>query len=620
MSCHCLSWPRIAPNASPPTATNATNAPSQSKLPEAPSALVSGMWRIVANRAIATSGMLIRNAARQLTVSTSRPPTTGPIRLVARGRRCPDPERSSAGLAFEQGGQDGERPRHEQRAGRALEEPEQHQQLEGGREAAQDARDAEPGEADGEDPAPAVVVGQGAGQDEQRGEDREVARDGVRLTLEHRDGGRVRQLPADRRQREVHHGAVEEHDGRAEDGREHRPALGLGHVASACMCGECRSGRGRRPPVGAAAGLGSSTRPRTRPCSRLPPMPGPVALVGAGEFLAPMAEFDRSLLAATGRARPRVVILPTAAAPDGEATLPRLGRDGRRALRVAGRRGGARARARRRGGARRGRPPGDRRGGPRLPVRRPPGVPGGRPARLAARGGADRGARPRRGRRRAARPARWRSSGTRWPSGVSRSSGCRCPSRCAGPRGSRSSRGSRCCPHYDAWPEPFSALIALQAPRGAIVLGIDEDTAAVGRDGAWQVHGAGRVTVWRGRHRERFRRGEVFRLSGAVVGARARPRVGVDLPEAVRAVDGLVHARLERHLRLVAARGADGREVLARPVGPRCARSRAARRSPRRRSLPPSRVDRRYARQLRTAWGPRRTPSGRSTPGPRPSG
>ena len=34
-----------------------------------------------------------------------------------------------------------------------------------------------------------------------------------------------------------------------------------------------------------------------------------------------MAEFDRSLLAATGRARPRVAILPTASAPDGEATF-----------------------------------------------------------------------------------------------------------------------------------------------------------------------------------------------------------------------------------------------------------------------------------------------------------
>jgi cyanophycinase-like exopeptidase len=67
-------------------------------------------------------------------------------------------------------------------------------------------------------------------------------------------------------------------------------------------------------------------------------------------------------------------------------------------------------------------------------------------------------------------------------------------------------------PHYDAWPEPFSAAVVLQAPRGAVVLGIDEDTAAVGMGGTWQVHGAGRVTVWRGRHRERFRKGDAFRL------------------------------------------------------------------------------------------------------------
>jgi cyanophycinase-like exopeptidase len=67
-------------------------------------------------------------------------------------------------------------------------------------------------------------------------------------------------------------------------------------------------------------------------------------------------------------------------------------------------------------------------------------------------------------------------------------------------------------PHYDAWPEPLSAMVALQAPKGVVVLGIDEGTAVVGRNGAWQVHGSGRVTVWRGRHRERYRRGEAFRL------------------------------------------------------------------------------------------------------------
>ena len=67
-------------------------------------------------------------------------------------------------------------------------------------------------------------------------------------------------------------------------------------------------------------------------------------------------------------------------------------------------------------------------------------------------------------------------------------------------------------PHYDAWPEPLTALIALQSPRDSVVLGIDEDTGIVGTDGAWQVRGRSRVTVWRGRHRERYRAGDTFRL------------------------------------------------------------------------------------------------------------
>jgi cyanophycinase-like exopeptidase len=67
-------------------------------------------------------------------------------------------------------------------------------------------------------------------------------------------------------------------------------------------------------------------------------------------------------------------------------------------------------------------------------------------------------------------------------------------------------------PHYDRIPEPMAAFVALQAPRGVAILGIDVDTALVGRDGAWQVHGRARVTIWRGRHRTRLRAGEVFRL------------------------------------------------------------------------------------------------------------
>ena len=49
-------------------------------------------------------------------------------------------------------------------------------------------------------------------------------------------------------------------------------------------------------------------------------MRGPVALVGSGEYLPVMAEIERGLLA--GRA-PRYVQIPTAAAPEGEASLAR---------------------------------------------------------------------------------------------------------------------------------------------------------------------------------------------------------------------------------------------------------------------------------------------------------
>jgi cyanophycinase len=70
-------------------------------------------------------------------------------------------------------------------------------------------------------------------------------------------------------------------------------------------------------------------------------------------------------------------------------------------------------------------------------------------------------------------------------------------------------QGASVIPHYDAWPEPMSALIALQAPRGSLVLGIDEETALIGRDGTWQVHGRARVTVWHGRRRDRYRAGEI---------------------------------------------------------------------------------------------------------------
>lgn len=240
-------------------------------------------------------------------------------------------------------------------------------------------------------------------------------------------------------------------------------------------------------------------------------MTGPVALVGAGEFLAPMAEFDRGLLDATGRSRPRVVILPTAAAPDGERTfrtwadmgfehfaalgaevepvLVRTVADGydAAALQAIGEAdlvylsGGHPSHLL------------------KVLSQSPVGAAlSGVHARGAVVAGCSAGAMAIVGRTMGFRTVpKLRiplPAPIRWPVGLALVAGV------------------AVLPHYDAWPEPLAAMVALQAPRGTTVLGIDEETAIVGRNGVWQVHGSGRVTVWRGRHRERYRRGDAFRV------------------------------------------------------------------------------------------------------------
>lgn len=234
-------------------------------------------------------------------------------------------------------------------------------------------------------------------------------------------------------------------------------------------------------------------------------MPGPVALIGAGEFLPEMLEFDAGLLAATGRSRPRVAILPTASYPDGEdvftgwATMgvAHFGTLGAEVEPVLVR---------------------DRADADDPAAAQAIGeadlvyLSGGKPSYLmdvladtavgraiaaahergAVLAGCSAGAMALAGHtfdfrfRIAPWPLRWRT-------------------------GLGFAPGASVVPHYDAWPEPLSALIALQAPRGSFVLGIDEGTGVIGRDGAWQVHGRSRVTVWRGRHRERYRAGDTFR-------------------------------------------------------------------------------------------------------------
>jgi cyanophycinase len=234
-------------------------------------------------------------------------------------------------------------------------------------------------------------------------------------------------------------------------------------------------------------------------------MRGPVALVGAGEFLPEMAGFDAALLAATGRSRPRVAILPTASYPDGEDVfthwaamgVAHFGGLGAEVEPVLVR---------------------DRSGADDAAAAQAVGeadlvyLSGGKPTYLldalagsavgeaiaeahergAVLAGCSAGAMVLAGNafdfrvRLMPWPLRWRP-GLGFVPGVS------------------------VMPHYDAWPEPLCVLVALQAPRGSVVLGIDEETAVLGMDGVWQVHGRSRVTVWRGRHRDRYRAGETFR-------------------------------------------------------------------------------------------------------------
>jgi cyanophycinase len=228
--------------------------------------------------------------------------------------------------------------------------------------------------------------------------------------------------------------------------------------------------------------------------------------VGAGEFLPTMSEFDASLLAATGRTRPRVAILPTASYPDGELVFQRWAAMGVSHFAALG--------------------------AEVEPVLVRDRAAADDPVASQAIGEADlvylSGGKPAHLIEALAGTAVGQALGAAHDRGAALV-GCSAGAMALASHafdfrvklmpfplrwgdGLGFADGLSVVPQYDAWPEPFSALIAFQAPRGSVVLGIDEDTAVVGHEGGWQVHGASRVTVWRGRRRERFRAGEVFRV------------------------------------------------------------------------------------------------------------
>lgn len=234
-------------------------------------------------------------------------------------------------------------------------------------------------------------------------------------------------------------------------------------------------------------------------------MSGPVALVGAGAFLPEMAAFDADLLATTGRRRPRVVIVPTAAFAEGMEEHLRWAERGIEHFGALGAEVEAMAVLDRASAD-------DGSSAQAIGEADLVYLAGGAPeamlealtgsavwaaivaahARGAVIAGCSGGAMALVDRVMALRggllpwPLRWRD-------------------------GLAVVEGIAVLPGYDRMPEPLAALLALQAPRGTAVVGIDEGTAIVGRDGSWQVHGPARVTVWRGRRRERLRAGDVFR-------------------------------------------------------------------------------------------------------------
>lgn len=57
------------------------------------------------------------------------------------------------------------------------------------------------------------------------------------------------------------------------------------------------------------------------------------------------------------------------------------------------------------------------------------------------------------------------------------------------------------------------SLTSGRRPRGSHLIGIDGHTALVGFDHAWQVWGAGRVTVRRGRNKQRYAAGQTVSLN-----------------------------------------------------------------------------------------------------------
>ena len=241
-------------------------------------------------------------------------------------------------------------------------------------------------------------------------------------------------------------------------------------------------------------------------------MNGVVALVGSGEFTPAMDEVDRDLLAATGRdraraARARVAIVPAASWPDGEAVFMRWAAMGEAHFAALGAEP-VPVLIRDRASA------DDEASAAAISTADLIYFSGGKPgylldllrdsaagaalreahARGAVIAGCSAGAMVLGGHQLQVKGLRFLQPPFGWQDGLG-----------FVPR-------VVVVPHYDAIPEALVVPLALAVPDGALLVGIDEDTALVGRDGEWRVRGRGRVTSWRGTRRERRRAGSAVTL------------------------------------------------------------------------------------------------------------
>ena len=240
-SCHWRSAPRVAPNASPPTPIAITMAPSQSNEPSASSSRLSSddRRRVQGNEDERHVDEECGSPADRLDQESAEERTED---HGGRGAGRPQADRPSAVLALERGGDDREAAGYEQRPEGALYQPGQDEELHVRCQPAGDRRRAESDQADAEHAPPSVEVADAAGQDQQRGQDREVAAVDVREALDAAHEGR-RQLATDRFEGDVHDRAVQEDDGRSENDRQQSAESGAHAVILRPRCPVTRSVR-----------------------------------------------------------------------------------------------------------------------------------------------------------------------------------------------------------------------------------------------------------------------------------------------------------------------------------------------------------------------------------------